>query len=626
MQDFKLKTKSDLAHSLLDLIRPLKQFYSPGKAWVKIGNVGVHYGERVARMEGFTRVLWGLGPLWSHMEDLPADIQQEAEEWRQWYLEGIINGSNPEHEEYWGVCYDYDQKIVENAAIVVTILIAREKIWDALTKEQQTNLYNFINQCNSCKMRDNNWRYFRILANKLFQTLGLPYDQARLDEDQLGIIEPSYVADGWYFDGCYSRVDYYVPFAMQFYALIYSKVMKDFEPEYCETLRKRASQFSHDFLYWFANDGNEIGFGRSLTYRFAHCCFFGAMGFAGVDDGADFGVMRRLALRNIETWLARPIYDNAGVLTIGYGYENLFMTELYNSPTSPYWALKSFFMLAMPADDPFWTAEEKDFDYDKQKCFKHGHMIIAHEDNNHVLAYIVGQNNPTSRGRCPEKYEKFVYSNQFSFSIPREPDLVGGSYDNCLVASYAGQENYVMRHGNNGFAVNDDAAKVNYNLFPEVAVKSVIVPCGAWHVRVHQITNSVAIDVADGGFSIEVEPKFEPSPDFANGAFAKEKVQFTENSAFGVFDWGVSGVTSLTGADVQWIECMPNTNLLHNLTSLPMACKTLPAGEHLMITCVFGDRSQTATEKMQEIPTVEVCDGKITVTTKDKTVVESFLD
>ena len=46
------------------------------------------------------------------------------------------------------------------------------------------------------------------------------------------------------------------------------------------------------------------------------------------------------------------------MLSIGYGYPNLFMCESYNSAGSPYWALKAFLPLALPEDHPFWTAEE----------------------------------------------------------------------------------------------------------------------------------------------------------------------------------------------------------------------------------------------------------------------------
>lgn len=624
MQDFKLKTKADTAAKLLDLIRPLKPFYSPGKAWLKVGDLGVQYGEKVALMEGFTRILWGLGPLWSAQEDLPKEIQDEADEWFAQYMTGLTNGSNPEHEEYWGDIFDSDQKIVENAAIIMTIFLNKEKIWDALTPEQQNNLYKFMYQCNGKVMAPNNWRYFRIFANTMFKWLGLEADEEQLASDR-ALIESFYLDDGWYYDGWDTHVDYYVPFAMHFYSLIYSKVMNDVEPEFCQKLRDRSSQFSHDFLYWFGNDGNELGFGRSLTYRFAHSSFFGAMAVANV-EGADWGTMRRLTLRNIETWCARPIFDNAGILTVGYGYPNIFMSERYSAAGSPYWALKTFMMLGVPSSHPFWTTPEKDAEFEPQKMFKHPRMIIAHEEDNHVLAYIAAQEHLTTKGQCAAKYEKFVYSNQFSFGVPREPDLIGGAYDNTFVVSYAGDDNYRMRHGIDKYDLTEDEIRMNYKIMPGVYVKSVVVPCGPWHVRFHEVETIHDIDVADGGFSLELEHCFKVVRGAPNGRYTLDQLKKGEGSVFAEFDWGVSGIVSLSGADAQWIDNTANTNLMYNLTGLPMACKTLAPGKHVLACCVFGDRTKNALEKAKDMPKVEMCNEKFTVSYKGKTTTHSFLD
>ena len=35
------------------------------------------------------------------------------------------------------------------------------------------------------------------------------------------------------------------------------------------------------------------------------------------------------------------------------------MCEDYNAPGSPYWALKTYLMLALPESHPFWQAEEQ---------------------------------------------------------------------------------------------------------------------------------------------------------------------------------------------------------------------------------------------------------------------------
>lgn len=45
--------------------------------------------------------------------------------------------------------------------------------------------------------------------------------------------------------------------------------------------------------------------------------------------------------------------------TIGYCYPQMYMAERYNAPGSPYWGMKSFLLLALPDDHPFWIAEAR---------------------------------------------------------------------------------------------------------------------------------------------------------------------------------------------------------------------------------------------------------------------------
>lgn len=625
MKEYKIKTKNDVARTLLDSIRPLKKFYSEGKAWLIVGTVGVHYGEKTARMEGFTRVAWGLGALWAGIDDLEDDLKKEGQEWLDLYIEGITNGTNPKHPEYWGKPYDYDQKLVEMAALVTAITLSPEKLWNPLTQEQKDNLYNFLAQSNTNELHANNWRYFRILVNMTFRVLGLPWDEARLKQDR-ELIESCYMEDGWYFDGHVGQIDYYIPFAMHYYSLIYAKTMQDVEPEYCQTLKDRAVKFADDFVYWFGTDGNEIPYGRSLTYRFAHVAFFGAMGLADIEgEKATYGVMKQLTVRNIENWMNRPIFDNSGVMSVGYGYPNLFMTERYNASGSPYWAFKGYIMLALSKDHPFWTSEEKDFDYEPQKCLKQPRMIITHDDNNHVIAYPTAQHFPKKQGKSPDKYEKFVYSNQFGFSVSRETDIIGGAFDNTLVASLAGEEDFRMRFGTINFDVSEQSVRTNYRLMPGVFAKTIVVPCGAWHVRIHKITSEHKIDLAEGGFSIEAERCFNAIPGDLTGKYTPEELHINDKSAFAVLPWGISGVVSLTGDTPIVTDCMPNTNLLFNTSILPMTTKTIEAGEYVMITCVFGDRSDTAQEKMKNVPQVEISGNKFIVKACGKEITEEFL-
>lgn len=47
------------------LVLPLKQHYSPKGANLYLGHTGAAYEDRTIPMEGFSRVLWGLVPLWA---------------------------------------------------------------------------------------------------------------------------------------------------------------------------------------------------------------------------------------------------------------------------------------------------------------------------------------------------------------------------------------------------------------------------------------------------------------------------------------------------------------------------------------------------------------------------------
>ena len=349
-----MQTRQDAVTALLDLIRPLKAFYSAGGALLKIGSTAAHYGEKDARMEGWARILWGLGPLFGGDNTaLPVEQQAEITEWVDLYRTGLIHGTDPSHPEYWGDIFDYDQKMVETAALDLALCLAPDMLWTPLTDAQKQNVYRWLNQMNAHRIHPNNWRFFRILTNMTFARLGLPYDTDQLKDD-FGVVEHCYTGGGWYFDGNPGQMDYYIPFAMHFYSLIWSTLSPLDADGYATKLKTRSGEFAGDFIQWFSDDGAEIPFGRSLTYRFAHAAFFAAYAFAGAqNESIPWGAVRHTVLTNLHHWFQYPITNAAGVLTIGYQYPNLLMSERYNAPGSPYWAFKAFLFLALPADHPF---------------------------------------------------------------------------------------------------------------------------------------------------------------------------------------------------------------------------------------------------------------------------------
>lgn len=611
-----LQNRGDAIQVFLDMIRPLKPFYSEHHAFLHLGDTGVHYGEKSAEMEGFARILWGLGPLWSaDNTNLPLAVQEEISDWLTLYRDGIVHGTSPEDKEYWGDIFDYDQKMVEVSAISFSIALNRKELWDPLTENEKRNLYNWLDGMNQHEMPDNNWRYFRIMTNMMFRLLGLPWSKERMEED-FDLIDSFYIDEGWYCDGTPTQIDYYVAFAIHHYGLIYSKLMYEIDPERCNVLKERSKKFFYDFVYWFSNNGEEIPFGRSLTYRFAHSAPFAAMAYADLD--LDYGVLKNLVLRNLESWMKRPIFDKAGVLTIGYGYPNLFMSENYNGCGSPYWCNKVFLILALHEDHPFWKAQPKQFQYKPKKNLKYPHMIVTHDKYDHALAYVTGQYLQGDHGQGRAKYEKFVYSNQLGFSIQRGTTLEEGGFDSTLAVSVKGENRYCVRHALDEFYVDEEKVYSKYHLITGVSVESTIIPCLSWHVRIHKIYNEIPIDIAEGGFSLPQERCFQVAKGNTTGRFDPDDVTINGNTLVAGFPWGTSCIASETGLTPVLIYSMPNTNLFYNLTVIPMVCATLEPGVHLIVDSVCGDIHEEKEKLLAKKPRVEITDECINIGYEEK--------
>lgn len=596
-----LKTRDDMAMLLLDWIRPLRKHYSGGGAQLIIGNTSAHYGEGSIRMEGYSRVLWGLGPLFAgDNEGLPEGMRQEIEEWKELSRRGLINGTDPGHEEYWQDVWDFDQKMVEMAAVVNAILLAPHVFWEPLTDSQRQNVYRWLNQINSHKVHANNWRFFRVLVNVLFLKLGLPHSGECM-EDDLGVVERCYEGEGWYYDGHPGQKDYYIPFAMHYYGLIYAEQMKDREPEYCRRLKERAAEFYPDFVQWFDPEGREVPYGRSLTYRFAHSAVFAAMAFAGAD--VPMGELKALVLGNLRYWASQPVFDRGGILTIGYQYPNLIMSERYNGPGSPYWGFKTFLALALPKEHPFWRSREEKPVLAGKRLLRHPNMIAVHEDSGHTLLYPTGQRS-ANFGNTEAKYQKFVYSNRFGFSISRGTELEDGAFDNTLAGTEAGENLWRMRRSAEQFEVTQDCTRTLYWLMPEVRVESLIIPLEKGHVRVHFLRTSKKLRLADGGFAIPAEDGLKGMDD--------SMTEQTEQSVRCSFPWGNAGAVCLFGnGRARVVAPFPNTNLMHGITVIPTVCYELEPGEHCMADYFYGDGGVQKEET--EIPALDVSSGRIRV-------------
>ncbi|MFF2446407.1 DUF2264 domain-containing protein [Neobacillus sp. NPDC058068] len=593
-----LKTRDDLIEAVKQILNPLKPHYSKGKALLNLGNTGTSYSDPIAGMEGFSRVLWGLVPL------ITGDAESELLEI---CLQGIKNGTDPSHEEYWGEITDYDQRAVEMAAFGYALALTPEKVWKPLNDIEKENLFIWLNQINHVKVYDCNWLLFLVMVNLGFKRVGLPYDREKLEEN-LGRVDQFYLEDGWYSDGMDEHCDYYVPFAIHFYCLIYAKLLGKEDPVRADKFKRRAEAFARDFIYWFAEDGSSLPYGRSLTYRFAQSAFWSALVYADVQP-FPLGVLKGLILRNLRWWFQQPIFDPSGLLTIGYRYQNLVMAENYNSPGSPYWALKVFLFLALDENHPFWQAEELPFPEMKTKVVQQSPRFIVcrRQENDHVVVFNAGYQHTNEHPHVAAKYEKFAYSNLFGFSASKaEWGLAQGAFDSVLAISEC-DNLYRTKRMCEEYEVTEHVVYTKWKPWDDVVIKTWLVAGAPWHIRIHRIETNRQIDCADGGFALGLEHK-----EYKN---LKAEIIQIEQESLQVFPWGASGIKNLNGCGkAELVYANANTNILHPRTVIPTIKARFKPGKHWFVNAVFGEvGNKKVIDQWGKVPKVEFTDEEFIV-------------
>ncbi|KAF1963927.1 hypothetical protein BU23DRAFT_434107, partial [Bimuria novae-zelandiae CBS 107.79] len=385
--DNPLMNRDDVIRASRALITPLLAYFSSSCARVRIPfTIGTHFDEIAAQLEGFARPLFVVGALLHGREPIDGLLQP--------WIQGFVAGTDPDHPEYWGVISDKDQRMVEAEMVAFALLAApRETLWDRFDESTKANVASWLRSLQGKDIHTSNWLWFRVISIiALIKICGedLQGYQSQLNRD-LELLDTMYLQDGWSSDGIWPdadevlasnarvfketgkrnqtswsrQADYYSgSFAIQLRQLLYVKFASDLDMERAERYRQQAREFGSQFWRYFDEGGAAIPFGRSLTYRFGCAGFFAALAFAGVDNlpaPLDTpGAVRGHLLRHLRWWRdhSSDMFFSDGTLNIGWLYPNMFLSEDYNSSQSAYWALKSFVVVALTADNSFWTGAE----------------------------------------------------------------------------------------------------------------------------------------------------------------------------------------------------------------------------------------------------------------------------
>jgi len=530
------------------------------------------YGEKVAALETFSRLLWGYFPLLAtgEIRDGNALFRLMAE------------GTDPDHPHYWGEPGDFDQRSVEMAVFGFGLAIASKGINQHLSAREMHNFTHWLAGIRTATLPQNNWSFFPLMIEAGLYHCGQAV-ASEVIEHHFALLDRCYLGDGWYSDGPGRPRDYYNAMALHFYGLIWSRLMADLYPARCAILRQRASLFARDFIHFFDDDGAAIAFGRSMTYRFAQAAFWSAAAFAELDS-VPYGVSKGLILRHLQHWLKQDIIDPRGILTVGYGYANDLIAEDYNAPGSPYWACKIFIILALDEAHPFWQSEALPLPArENQRLLAHaGQIVIDDRLCGHHYLLNAGQTPGKPYANSDSKYAKFAYSSALGFNLERSRyGLELNACDSTLLLSE--QDGYWRGpRDTQPERCDADGLAFRWQPWPDVQIKTWLIPLREGYCRLHIIDSARPLATAEGGF---------PVPVLARPADAFDRQSGTSTSAESGYFSRIVDLSPLLNRPGVQIISPPASNIIFPCSSaIPVLTQDLTPGQHILCCRVYAGK------------------------------------
>ncbi|EPJ0880362.1 TPA: DUF2264 domain-containing protein [Citrobacter freundii] len=582
-----LSSREDVTCAVNAILRALDRQFPAGQAQFSLGNTCAHYSADIACMEGLSRALWGLFPLMAGGAKVP---------FAEKYIQAIKLGTDPQSPHYWGGTGPYDQRLVEMAAYGLGLALLQTQLTQHFSLSERENLHRWLNQITDSQMPDSNWNYFAIIVQLGFKRAGLPYDQAAIDR-RFELMEAYYLGDGWYSDGPGRPKDYYISMAFHFYGLLYATLSPD-DTERAVVLRERSRLFAEDFIYLSAADGASVPFGRSLTYRFAMVAFWSAVAFAELDVLSP-GIIKGVILRHLRWWQKQPIFDRDGILTLGFAYPNLAMCEDYNSPGSPYWALKVFLILALPEDHPFWQAEELALpQLVEKRVIPHAAQILQHsEHSEHVMMLTSGQLELNNYVNTEAKYTKFAYSSRFGFTIERGRYGIKHAACDSMLLLADGDGYYRGRRQCDEVRVDENFIWSRWSPWHDVMIETWLVPFGEWHLRLHRINSARTLQTVEGGFAV-----------------MKAEPRLCERGCLLAACNGTSVIVDLSPSIVRQPDSVvtpPNSSIMFpECASIPVLTSEIPQGESWLCCAVSASGQQ---RQYSAVPQLSINNNQVVI-------------
>ncbi len=585
-------TRAHWEESFFGLMKGIVASASPGGARQRIPGPRSHHGQLADELEGFTRSFIMAGSWLNSSKSGKFEFQNKSYNIGAFYKKGILAGTDPDHEEYWGDITDYAQHLVEMASLSWSLYLSKQHIWDKFTDSQKKQVADYLYQCTKVKYHQNNWLLFNVVTNAVLKKLGMPYSQEQIDEN-LGFCDKMYIGDGWYRDGDVNRIDYYNSWGFLYYYLIWVILDGDSKPEYAEMHKDRAREFTKGFRYFVSGDGSTPCFGRSMIYRFGYFAPIVLAQNMGILD-IDPGEVRTMCSLGTKYFLDKEILTNEGHLGLGYLAPCNDMLEHYSCGGSPYWAAKAFNIFLIPKEDPFWKVKEKPLPIHKENFSvpikSPGFLLLGDSRTGHVQ--LINQKSRHDKPEYNGKYTNFVYSSIFSYDARK---IYGNVNCDASLQFSTDGINFNQRWKIDPLYCEKDFVASKYTLYntdEDGEIRSYIIVKDDFLLNIHLINSKKQLFFREGPYSLgydygslQVESNIG-----AEVAYAEGKLTFIQN----LYGWSGQISAQANGDDIN------GSNVKYRKSVLPVLKHYCKAGSNPFILASIGC-SRIGSDSMEQL-------------------------
>ncbi len=245
----------------------------------------------------------------------------------------------------------------EFGGLFKTLLLMPDTVWSTYTEEQKNEMVECISKWAHHRTTQNNWRIFNLVTLSFLKKYGYEIDDELLKSHLLWIAS-YHSGNGWYLEQTYN---YYSISLFIVYTTIWNRTFGDeYYPEVAAIIERSAQKLMEALPAFFGRDGYVNMWSRSICYRTWVSGAFPVAFMLKNPDLIDPGWARRLCSGSLLQFTTREDFYYNDIPSLGFYRRCEYMIQNYSCAGSPFIMFLPFICLALPEDNPFWTAKEND--------------------------------------------------------------------------------------------------------------------------------------------------------------------------------------------------------------------------------------------------------------------------